>query len=162
MSDQRELKDHLVALLRGGNAHVDVDGVVQDLNDELAGREAAGLSRTVWQIVEHMRICQRDILDYLVADDYTEPSFPDGVWPSESMPPSDEAWQRSVEQFRADRQALIDLVSDPDTDLFETVRGTDHTVLREALIVADHNAYHVGQLVLIRMALGVESPDFGL
>lgn len=161
-TDQAELKRHLVKLLRGGHAHIDVDDAVRDIDAPLAGKEVAGLSRTAWQIVEHMRICQRDILDYLTVDPYEEPPFPAGVWPRAATPRSDEAWQASLRQFRSDLQALADLVVDAETDLFETIRRTDHTVLREALIVADHNAYHIGQLVLLRMALGVESSDLGL
>lgn len=161
-TDQAELKVHVVKLLRGGNAHVDFDGAVRDIDAQLAGQEPPSLSRTAWQIVEHMRICQRDILDYLIANEYEEPAFPAGVWPDDAKPSSDEAWQESLRQFRSDLQALIELVEDPDTDLYARVRGTDHTVLREALIVADHNAYHVGQLVLLRMGIGIESSEFGL
>lgn len=158
-TDQAELKEHVVTLLRGGNAHVDFDGAVRYLDAQLAGREAPGLSRTAWQVVEHMRVCQRDILDYLTADHYEEPAFPAGVWPDEAAPPSEEAWQESFRQFRADLQALIELVSNEETDLYASVRETDHTVLREAFIVADHNAYHIGQLVLLRLALGVETAE---
>lgn len=157
--DQAELKAHVVKLLRGGNAHVGFDDTVGDIDAQLAGQEPPSPSRTAWQIVEHMRICQRDILDYLTADAYEEPAFPAGVWPNQSAPPSADAWQASVGQFRSELQALIDLISDADIDLYATVRGTDHTILREALIVADHNAYHVGQLVLLRLSLDVETAE---
>jgi len=159
--EQRELRRHLIKLLRGGNAHIGVDGAVQGFDAKLAGQAMSGFPRTAWQVVEHMRICQRDILDYLTADHYAEPAFPAGVWPDEASPPSEEAWQASLRQFRADLQALIEFVDDPGTDLYATVRGTDHTVLREVLIVADHNAYHVGQLVLLRMELGLATDEIG-
>jgi len=159
-ADQAELKQHVVQLLRGGKAHVDFDGAIREIDSHLAGKEAPELSRTAWQIVEHMRVCQRDILDYLTADDYEEPAIPAGVWPDGKAPPSEEAWHDSIRRFRTDLQALIDLVSDADTDLFRTVRGTEHTVLREALILTDHNAYHIGQLVCLRTALGIESAEF--
>ncbi len=159
--EQAELKRHLVKLLRGGNAHIDVDSAVQGIDAELAGQVIEGLPRTAWQIAEHMRICQRDILDYLTADHYEEPMFPEGVWPNGVAPPSEDAWQASLEQFRTDLGALIDLVSDASIDLYATVRGTDHTILREVLIVADHNAYHVGQLVLLRMGLGLQTVEIG-
>ena len=158
-TDQTELRAHVVKLLRGGNAHVGFDGAVRDLDAELAGRDAPELARTAWQIAEHMRVCQRDILDYLTAVHYEEPPFPSGVWPDGASPPSEEAWQESLRQFRADLQALIELVDDPGTDLYATLRGTDHTVLREALIVADHNAYHIGQLVLLRLALDADTAE---
>jgi hypothetical protein len=102
-----------------------------------------------------MRICQWDIFEFSRNAEHVSPDFPDGYWPVTDGPPDVEAWDKSVEAFRADLQAMVDLVSDPGTDLFAPIRhGDGQTILREALLVADHNAYHLGQLVFLRRCLG--------
>jgi len=155
MSHDRALRDHLLYLLRGGSAHLHFDAAVADLPPRLRGVKPAGLPHTPWRLLEHMRICQWDILEFSRNPKYLEPKFPDDYWPKGDAPPDDAAWDRSVESFRADLKAMQDLVADPATDLFAPIpHGDGQTVLREALLVADHNAYHLGQLVTVRRLLG--------
>jgi len=151
----RALRDHLLELLNSRSAHLDFDKAVGGLPAGLRGRKAPGLPHTVWQLVEHLRIAQLDILDFSRDPGYQELPFPDGYWPATEAPPSEEAWEQSVEAFRRDLQAMKDLVADPRTDLFAKIPwGSGQTILREAMLVADHNAYHLGQIVLVRQGLG--------
>jgi len=154
-SQIQRLREHLIELLRMGSAHLDFDHAIEGLPPELRGRKAPGLPHTVWQLLEHLRIAQEDILEFSRNPDYKAPKWPDDYWPQTEAPPSDEAWDQSVESFRRDLQAMKDLVIDPRTDLFATIPwGKGQTILREALLVADHNAYHVGQIVMVRQGLG--------
>ena len=150
-----ELRNHLVELLQGGHAHLQFEAAVADLPVELRGARVANLPHTPWRLLEHMRIAQWDILRFSIDPEHVSPEFPDGYWPAGDAPPDTSAWDRAVEGFRADLKAMIDLVLDPQTDLFAPIaHGQGQTVLREALLVADHNAYHLGQLVIVRRALG--------
>ena len=149
------LRQHVAALLDGRSAHLDFDQAVGGLPPELRGAQIVGASHTAWRLVEHMRIAQWDILEFSRSAEHVSPEFPDGYWPSGDAPPSDAAWDESVAAFRADLQAMRELVLDPATDLFAPIaHGDGQTVLREALLVADHNAYHLGQLVMLRRTLG--------
>lgn len=155
MKDQVGLREHLVELLRGGHAHVNFERAIAGLPAELRGAKPPGLPHTPWRLVEHMRIAQWDILRFSVDPDHVSPEFPDGYWPEGDGPPDREAWDRTVVAFRADLQAMMDLLADPQTDLFAPLpHGQGQTILREALLVADHNAYHLGQLVTVRRLLG--------
>jgi hypothetical protein len=154
MSDQA-LRQHLLYLLQGGGAHLNFEQAVADLPAELRGVRAPGIPHTPWRLLEHLRICQWDILEFSRDPQHISPKFPDGYWPDGDTPGESESWDQSVEAFRADLQAMVDLVMDPTTDLFAPIpHGDGQTILREALLVADHNAYHLGQLVLVRRALG--------
>ena len=154
MSDQ-QLRDHVLYLLRGGGAHLDFERAVAGLPADLRGGRAAGIPHSPWQLVEHMRICQWDILEFSRNPDHVSPDFPDGYWPETDAPPDDVAWDKCLTAFREDLQAMVDLVADESVDLFARIPwGTGQTILREALLVADHNAYHLGQLVIVRKALG--------
>jgi DinB superfamily len=157
MKNNSSLRQHLIELLKGGHAHLDFDKAINGLPARLRGEKPPGLPHTPWRLVEHMRIAQWDILRYSVDPNHVSPEFPDGYWPKGDAPPSATAWNQSVAAFRSDLQAMIDLVSNPATDLFKPI-GNDqtqnHTILREALLVADHNAYHLGQLVTVRRLLG--------
>lgn len=158
MSDQ-SLRDHLLELLRGGSAHLRFDEAVEGLPANLRGTRAQDLPHTPWQLLEHLRMAQWDILDFSRNPDYVHIKWPDDYWPETAAPPDDQAWDRSVEQFRSDLKAMEDLVADPKTDLFAKIPwGKGQTILREALLVADHNAYHVGQMVTLRQALGAWQP----
>jgi hypothetical protein len=149
------LRDHLLYLLRGGGAHLDFDAAVADLPPNLRGAKPAGQPHTPWRILEHLRLAQWDILEFSRNPRHVSPPFPDGYWPAGDVPPDAGAWDKSVAAFRADLKAMQDLVADPATDLFAPIPGGQgQTVLREALLVADHNAYHLGQLVLLRRLLG--------
>ena len=149
------LREHLLYLLRGGGAHLAFDKAVADLPPELRGAKPPGLPHSPWRLLEHMRICQRDILEFTRNSRHVSPPWPDGYWPQGDAPPDGAAWDRSVAAFRADLRAMEDLVADPATDLFTPLpHGEGQTTLREALLVADHNAYHLGQLVVVRRLLG--------
>jgi len=155
MNQDQTLREHLLYLLRGGGAHLAFDAAVADLPAELRGARIAGGPHTPWRLVEHMRIAQWDILEFSRNAKHVSPPFPDGYWPAGDAPPNPAAWERCLAAFRADLQAMQDLVANPSTDLFARIpHGDGQTVLREALLVADHNAYHLGQLVMLRRALG--------
>ena len=155
MNKDQALREHLLYLLQGGGAHLDFEATVADLPAELRGARAAGAPHTPWRLVEHMRIAQWDILEFSRNPKHVSPSFPDGYWPKGDAPPNEEAWDRSLAAFRSDLKAMQDLVANPSTDLFARIpHGEGQTILREALLVADHNAYHLGQLVMLRRVLG--------
>jgi hypothetical protein len=155
MDVQGKVRRHVIDLLNGGQAHLTFDEAVAGLPAGLRGARPPGLPHTPWRLVEHMRIAQWDILRFTVDPSHVSPAFPDGYWPAGDAPPDEAAWDRSVAAFRADLKAVTDLVADPATDLFSPLpHGQGQTALREALLVADHNAYHLGQLVTVRRLLG--------
>jgi hypothetical protein len=154
------LREHLLYLLRGRGAHVDFVAAVADLPAGLRGGKVAGLPHTPWRLLEHLRIAQWDILEFSRNQRHVSPNFPEGYWPKGDAPPDDSAWDESVAAFRRDLRAMQDLVADPATDLFAPLRhGQGQTVLREALLIADHNAYHLGQLIVVRRLLGAWPSD---
>ena len=149
------LREHLVDLLKGGSAHVHFEDAVNEFPVQQRGTFAPGLPHTGWQLLEHARIAQWDILEFSRNPKHVSPGFPDGYWPKTPAPPSDAEWQKSVQTFHRDLQEMIELVKSPRTDLYAKIpHGDGQTVLREALVLADHNAYHLGQLVDLRRALG--------
>jgi hypothetical protein len=155
MDKQRTLRAHLKKTLDWEDAHAGFDAAVKGLAPALRGQTPAGLPHSPWQLLEHLRRCQKDILDFCRDPDYVEPKSMDEYWPASAAPPSEAAWEKSVAAFRRDRDALRRLADDEKIDLFARVpQGTGQTFLRELLLVADHNAYHVGQLVLVRQLLG--------
>jgi hypothetical protein len=157
MKNDQSLRDHLLELLRGGSAHLDLEKAIAGLPAELRGAKAPGLPHTVWQLLEHLRIAQWDILEFSRDPKHASPPWPEGYWPPSetAAPPDAAAWERCVEALRNDLQAMQNLVADPQTDLYAKIPwGKGQTVLREALLAADHNAYHLGQLVSVRQALG--------
>ena len=150
-----QLREHLVYLLESGGAHLNFESAIAGLPERLWGAKVDGALHTPWRLLEHLRICQWDILEFSRNPEHVSPDFPDGYWPASDAPPHALAWDQSVQAFRADLQAMIDLVQDPGTDLYAPIpHGDGQTMLREALLVADHNAYHLGQLVLLRRCLG--------
>ena len=160
MTEQAGLREHLRELLGGGHAHPDFERAIADLPAQLRGAKPPGLPHTPWRLVEHLRIAQWDILRFSVDPAHVSPAFPEGYWPEGDAPPDPGAWDRSVAAFRADLRAMMDLVADPRTDLFAPIpHGQGQTILREALLVADHNAYHLGQLVVVRRLLGAWSEE---
>jgi hypothetical protein len=149
------LREHLLYLLRGGGAHLSFDKAIAGLPPELRDTKPAGAPHTPWRLLEHMRIAQRDILEFTRNPRHVSPAWPQGYWPEGDAPPDAAAWDRSVAAFRADLRAMEDLVADLATDLFKPLpHGEGQTALREALLIADHNAYHLGQLVMVRRLLG--------
>jgi len=149
------LRDYLIFLLGKDGAHAGFEKVVAGLSPELRGKQAPGLPHTAWQLLEHLRLAQWDILEFSRDSKHVSPPWPEGYWPKTAAPPDDQAWDKSIESFRKDLKAMQDLVSNPATDLYAKIPwGDGQTILREALLVADHNAYHLGQIVSVRQALG--------
>jgi DinB superfamily len=154
MKDQA-LRKHLLELLGGGHAHLDFEKATADIPVQLRGAKPPGLPFTPWRLVEHMRIAQWDILQFTIDSHHVSPDFPDGYWPLDDAPPNPEAWNQSITAFQADLKAMMDLVANAKKDLFTPLpHGQGQTILREALLVADHNAYHLGQLMTVRRLLG--------
>ena len=145
------LRQHLLELLTGGHAHATFDAAIKNLPAGLRGKRPRGAEHSPWEIVEHMRIAQWDILEFSRNPRHVSPEFPRGYWPASAAPSDARAWDRSVRAFRRDLKAMCALVEDPKTDLFARIpHGDGQTILREALLAADHNAYHLGELVLVR------------
>jgi hypothetical protein len=152
------LRQQLRELLRGGSAHLNFDKAVAGLPPRLRGAKPTGQPHTPWRLVEHMRIAQWDILEFSRNPKHVSPKWPDEYWPKGDGPPRPADWNRSIRQFRADAKAMQKLIADPKKDLLAPLpHGEGQTLLREALLVADHTAYHLGQLVLIRRLLGAWS-----
>jgi hypothetical protein len=150
------LRDHVARLLEWDDAHVAFDAAVEGVPPEVRGTRPAGLPHSPWELLEHLRLTQRDILEFCGDAPYAERRWPDDYWPPSPAPPAPGAWEESVAHVRADRAALQRLALDPGLDLLAPVpHGSGQTYLREVLLVADHTAYHVGQLVAARQALGL-------
>ena len=154
-STEGDLREQLVYLLKGGGAHVHFMDALEGFPAGKYGVFASPLPHTGWQLLEHTRIAQWDILEFSRNAKHVSPDFPGGYWPKTPMPPSEAAWAASVNAFQRDLEAMVKLVQNSRTDLFAKIRhGDGQTILREALLVADHNSYHLGQLVDLRRALG--------
>jgi len=157
MTPDRELslRKHLLELLKGGSAHAKFDDVIKNLPAKLRGARPAKFPHSPWMLLEHMRLAQWDILEFSRNAKHVSPPWPSGYWPKTEGPPNAAAWNKSVQQFRRDLQAMQKLVGNPKTDLFARIPwGDGQTILREALLVADHNAYHLGQMLDVRRMLG--------
>lgn len=149
------LREHVENLLTLGHAHATFDQAVKGLPAELRGKVPKGAEHSPWQLLEHLRIAQWDILEFSRNGKHKSPKWLEGYWPKEKAPGDKKAWDKSVRAFNRDLKEIVDLVRDEKTDLFAKIpHGDGQTILREALLVADHNAYHVGQLVLVRRLLG--------
>ncbi len=149
------LREQLVALLKGGGAHVHFMDALDGFPEAKRGTFVEGLAHTGWQLIEHVRIAQWDIVEFSRDPKHVSPGFPEGYWPKTPVPPDQAAWQKSVEAFQQDLQEMIKLVNNPKTDLYMVIpHGDGQTILRQALLLADHNAYHLGQLIDLRRALG--------
>jgi len=149
------LRDQLRRLLAWEDAHVGFDRAVADIPADLRGRQPAGVPYSPWQLLEHLRITQHDILDFCRNATYHELEWPADYWPSSPAPSSPAKWDESVAQFRQDRKALEDLAMDTTIDLFAKIpHGQGQTYLRELVLAADHAAYHVGELIVVRRLLG--------
>lgn len=154
MADE-PMREHLTRLLTWQDAHVPFDAAVRGLPASLHGIVPQGAPYSCWQLLEHLRLTQLDILEFCRSSSYQEPTWPDDYWPGSPNPPSPEAWDQSIARYLRDRAELVRLAQDPEIDLFANIpHGSGQTYLRELLLVADHNAYHIGQLVLVRRLLG--------
>jgi hypothetical protein len=153
-NERNRLRKHLVYLLKGGGAHVHFEDALSGLPARKRGAFAKGLPHTAWQLLEHVRLAQWDILEFSRNPEHVSPEWPEGYWPRTPVPPNDGAWEKSVRDFKRKLKEIIRLVENPRTDLYAKIPGKDgQTILREALLLADHNAYHLGQLVDLRRAL---------
>jgi hypothetical protein len=148
------LRKHLIDLLDMKGAHLDFESAVRDFPAKLRGVRPVGAPHTAWQLLEHMRLAQWDILEFSRDAKHVSPDFPDGYWPHSAAPPGNAAWQQSANKFRHDLSEMKKLISTPNLDLYAPIpHGEGQTLLREALLVADHNSYHLGQLVMLRKLL---------
>lgn len=154
MIDDRSLRDHLLYLLRGGGAHLDIETLLADFPLSMINEKVSAVPYTPWQLLEHMRIAQWDIVRFTVDANHGSPEFPAGYWPAVDALADNQLWNESAQAFRNDLAEMEQLVAKPTTDLFaEIPHGTGQTILREALLVADHNAYHLGALALLKRIL---------
>jgi len=152
--NDKSLRDHLLSLVRGDNAHISSEDFIKDFPADKCGQRIEGLPYTAWQVLEHMRISQWDILEFSRDAKHVSPKWPEGYWPARDDIGNVELWKSTVESFRADLRQVKDLIANPATDLFARIpHGTGQTILREALLVADHNAYHLGVLIAIQRML---------
>lgn len=148
-----ELRQHLVQLLKGQGAHMDLEAAISEFPSSIGSSGVPGVSHTPWRLLEHMRIAQSDILEFCRNPEHVSPEFPAGYWPGEGMVGGETDWSRTASSFLEDLKAMQEYVLDPGTDLFVQIpHGDGQTVLREALVVADHNSYHLGQIMVIRRA----------
>ena len=155
MDNDKRLRQQLAKFLDWPEAHSDLAASVKDLPGDLRGRVPEGLPYSAWQLLEHIRIALWDIVEFSRDTRHKSPPWPQGYWPKNPEPPSEEAWDNSVEAVRDCLDVLRKMISDPKQDLFAPLSGgSGQTLLREVLLVADHNAYHLGQMVLLRKALG--------
>ena len=155
MKDDKALRDLLRSLLDWDNAHIRFDDAVKDFPRELRGIRPDGGPHSPWELLEHLRIAIADILAFSRDGSHVSPEFPAGYWPPTSAPPTETAWDESVDAYRASLRAFGELAADDSLDLFAPIpHGTGQTVLREILLAADHNAYHLGQLMMVRRILG--------
>jgi len=156
VSLEQPLRDHLLYLLKGGGAHADFDAAMGDWPVQLAGVKVANFPHTAWMLLEHMRLVQWDILEFSRNAKHVSPKWPEGYWPASEAPPNEKAWSASMAAFRKDMRTMERLVGDRKIDLYARIPwGDGQTILREALLVADHNAYHLGQLVMLRKSIGI-------
>jgi len=155
MNTDKALREQLVNLLQEGHAHATFDAAVKDMPAAQRGQKPKGADHSPWELLEHLRIAQWDILEFSRDAKHKSPDFPSGYWPAEQSPTNEKAWDKSVAAFRSDLKAMVELVKDPSTDLFAKIaHGDGQTILRQAMMTADHNAYHLGQLVQVRKMLG--------
>lgn len=155
MATSTALREHLAKLLAWDDAHASFDSAVADLPKDLRGRQPQGVPYSPWQLLEHLRITQHDILDFCINPEYRELAWPDDYWPKSASPTSAGAWDQSIRELKRDRAALQELSRDPTIDLESAIpHGSGQTYLRELLLAADHAAYHLGQLIVVRRLLG--------
>lgn len=156
MDTDQSLRNHVLYLLRMQGAHMTFDDAVAEFPEHLINTFPPNVPYSPWHLVEHLRICQWDILEYTINPRHKSPPWPEGYWQPKDAKADWTTWTKSIEQFRRDLQAMQDFVADPNTDLITPIPHGygGHTVLREALLLADHNAYHVGELAILRQVMG--------
>lgn len=145
----------LESLLNGGNAHADFDQAVKGVKHEILGKVPKGSAYSIWQLAEHIRIAQWDILEFSKNQDHKSPGWPEGYWPKDPEPPDSQAWKKTLDSIQADRKAFIALLHKAGTEIYKPFsHGEGQSLFREALVIADHNAYHTGEIILLRRILG--------
>jgi hypothetical protein len=155
MEQDKALRDQLIKLMRGGQAFRPLDEVLQGLTADDAGKDVHGLPYTIWQLTEHLRIALYDILEFSRNPDHVSPEWPEEYWPRETAPADQAALDNSIQAISAGLEAMVQLVQDPANDLYEAFgHGSGQNLLREAMLVAEHNAYHLGEIVVLRRLLG--------
>jgi hypothetical protein len=155
VENDKGLRAHLLYLLKGGGAHAGFDAAIEGLAVAMRGKRPRGAAHSPWEILEHMRLAQSDIIEFSRDPKHVSPDWPAGYWPKTKTPPNSTAWNKSVKAFRADLEAMCRLVSLKSTDFYAPIpHGDGQTILREALLLADHNAYHLGEMVVVRRLLG--------
>jgi hypothetical protein len=154
VNSDKVVREQLLALLRGGNAHLGVEQAVAEFPPEHINSKPPNVPYTPWHLIEHMRIAQWDILEYIRNPAHVSPDWPEGYWPPPDGQADEARWEQSINDFRADLEALQDLVADPDSDLFVPIpHAKSCTILHEILLVADHNAYHLGEFAILRQVM---------
>ena len=151
------LHEHLLALLTGEDAHLNFESSIKDVPQDARGKKPKGAEHSLWEILEHLRICQSDILEFVRDAKHVSPEFSAGYWPKSSEPPSKKAWDESVNAFRSDLAAMVELVKKSKDPVAPIPHCGGKTLLREVLVLADHNSYHLGQFVQLRKLLGAWS-----
>jgi hypothetical protein len=157
----KAIRDELILQLNGGHAHAPLESVLKGIPREKCGEVPKGLPYSLWQLLEHLRIAQEDILRFSTSDDggYRELAWPDEYWPKKAAPPAEDAWDTSVAQLNQDRHAMCEAIADPARDLFKPFPwGDGQNLLREAMVLIDHNAYHMGEMIAVRRLLGIWPP----
>ena len=155
-STDKALREQLLALISSGEAHADFDAAIGDWPVQLAGVKVANFPHTAWMLLEHMRIGQWDILEFSRNPKHVSPKWPEGYWPTSEAPANEKEWTTSVAEFKKDRRTMEQLVANLNSDLYAKFPwGDGQTLLREALLLADHNSYHLGQLVMLRKCMGI-------
>ena len=156
MTNDEVVRQQLIALLRGGNAHLNFERAVSQFPFDYISRKISHISYSPWELLEHMRICQWDILEFILKPKYKSPPWPKGYWPAKGEFADEKDWQKTLSEFRRDLLSIEELVNDPSINLYQPIpHATDFNIFREILLIADHNAYHLGELVVLRKALSI-------
>lgn len=156
MNDQSRIRELLLEQLNGRNAHVDFQKAVENLSITDLGIKPEQFPHTIWELVEHIRIAQHDIVAFSKDPGYESPSWPEGYWPESDKPTGPDEWEKSLEAIERDHRAMVELVKDKDRDLLAPLKhGDGQTLFREAMLIVDHNSYHIGQIVQMRRVMDI-------
>jgi len=154
MESDKVVREQLLSLLRGGNAHMNFDQAVADFPIQNINSKPPNVSYTPWYLLEHLRIAQWDILEFICDPKHVSPTWPEGYWPPENEEADQAKWEKTISNFQADMETLQDMVVDQQVDLYAPIpNAPDYTILREILLVADHNAYHIGEFAILRQVM---------
>jgi hypothetical protein len=156
-NEDRALRDQLVEFLKGGSAHVDTATALKNFPAKFYGEKPPNAPHSAWELLEHMRLALKDLLDFSTNPEYVDPNWPDDYWPSSAAPPSEEEWKKSVRALNSDLKAFERLVLDPESNLHAEIPWAKNhqTLLHEVLLAIDHTSYHIGEIVILRRMLGI-------